>query len=108
MVIEVIYFVVIEYTSKYWCLLVALQGQKSIETPPVNLKMSLFEKCFKSCFGTEFRIYVKKIALLVSKIFSKVLYAPSYGRNKFCIEVWSQCRIFRGRVFLLGEPEAKT
>ena len=38
----------------------------------------------------------KKLCLLVSRISSKVLYAPSSGRNKFCIEFWSQCRIIRG------------
>ena len=27
--------------------------------------------------------------------------------NKFWIEIWSQCRIIRGKVILLGEPEAK-
>ena len=48
------------------------------------------------------------MCLLVLRIFSKVLYAPSYGRNKFYIEFRSQCRIIRGKVILLGEPEAKS
>ena len=69
-------------------------------------KVLCFVKCFKSCFDTGFRIYVKELCLLVSRTSSKVLYAPSYGRNKFCIEFWSQCRICHGKVILLGEPEA--
>ena len=58
---------------------------------PANPRRSLFENCFKLCFGAEFRILGKKLLLLVSRISSKVLYASSYGRNKFCIEFWSQC-----------------
>ena len=37
---------------------------KSIKTPPSNPRISLFENCFKSCFDTEFRIYVKNIVYL--------------------------------------------
>ena len=29
-----------------------IEIQQSIETPPANPKMSLFQKCFKSCFDT--------------------------------------------------------
>ena len=37
-----------------------------------------------------------------------MLYASSYGRNKFGIDFWSQYCKFRDKIFLLGEPAAKS